>query len=138
MLPAKEERCLVDEDSDQPAFEGTFAAESWWVARGLEAAVFDRLFGFLNAVEDAAGEEGEQLAAARELQLEGLFAFFAGFAVRFEAAANDGKADLLDRFRGSGEFWGGVCHNHSLYCVSLIGFMQMDTLDTIFLHLLDR
>jgi hypothetical protein len=112
---AEEERCLVDEDSDQPAFEGTFAAEFWWVARGRQATVFDRLFGFLNAVEDAACDEMKQLAAARELQLEGALDLFAGFAVGFEVAATNGKVDLLDAFRGSGEFWGGVCHKHHVF-----------------------
>src|SRR5216684_2438250 len=105
--PAEEERCLVDEDSDQPAFEGAFAAESWWVARGLEATVFDRFLGFLNAVEDAAGDEMKQLAAVRELQLEGALDLFAGMAVGFDVAGTNGEVGLLDAFRGSGEFRGG-------------------------------
>jgi hypothetical protein len=101
LLVAEEERCLVDEDSDQPAFEGAFAAECWWIARGFEATVFDRLLGFRNAVEDAACNEMKQLATAGELQLEGVFVF-AGFAVGFEGAATDGKVDPLDAFRGRG------------------------------------
>src|SRR5580704_8743411 len=76
-LPAKEERCLVDEDSDQPAFEGAFAAEPWRVARGGDPTVFDCHFGFFSAVEDALGDEMERLASVRELQLEdALFVFF--------------------------------------------------------------
>jgi hypothetical protein len=113
---AKEKRCLVDEDSDQPAFEGAFAAEAWRVAGGLEATVFDGFFGFLDTIEDAACEEVKQAAAARELQFEGLFPFIAGFAVGFAVAAASGRVELLDRFRGSGEFWGGVCHKHHVSC----------------------
>ena len=113
MLPAKEKCCLVDEDSDQPAFEGAFAAESWRVARGCDAAVFDCLFGLLNAVEDAACDEMKQPAAARELQLEGAFAGFGGLAIGFEVAATNGKIELLDGSRGRGkEFGGGVGHKH--------------------------
>ncbi len=54
----------------------------------------------------------EQLAAARKLQLEGAFSFFAGIAVGFEVAATDGNVDRLNAFRGKGVFWGGVCHKH--------------------------
>jgi hypothetical protein len=113
---AKEKGCFVDEDSDQPAFEGAFAAEGRRVAGGLEAAIFDGFFGFLDAVEDAACEEVKQAAAARELQFEGLSAFIAGFAVGFAVAAANGRVVLLDRFRGSGEFRGGVCHKHHVSC----------------------
>jgi len=121
LSPAKEERGLVDEDSDQPAFEGAFAAESWRVAGGLEAAVFDRFFGFLDAVEDAACDEMEQPSAARELQLEGVFPDFAGLAVGFEVAATCGKNGLLDRFRGGGdEFWGGVGHKHDVFALQKV------------------
>jgi hypothetical protein len=111
--PAKEERCFVDEDSDQPAFEGAFAAESWWVSGGRETAVFDCLFGFLGAVEDALGYEIKQTAVARELQIEGALGIFCGFAVGFEVAASDGNVEVPDGLRGGGEeFWGGVCHKH--------------------------
>lgn len=112
MLRAQEKRCLVDEDSDKPASERAFAAESWRVARGREAAVFDGLFGFLNAVEDAACDEMKQLAAARKLQLEGALDVFAGFAVGFEGATTDAKVELLDGSRGWRGFWGGVGHKH--------------------------
>jgi hypothetical protein len=113
---AKEKRCLVDQDSDQPAFEGAFAAEAWRVAGGLEATVFDSFFGFLDAVEDAACEEMKQAATARELQFEGLFPFVADFAVGFAVAAANGRVEWLDRSRGSGEFGGGVCHKHHVSC----------------------
>ena len=109
---AEEERCLVDEDSYQPAFEGAFHAELRRVARGREATVFDCFFSFRNGVEDAACDEKEQPAAVRELQLEGAFTFFGGFAVGFEVTATDGKVEWLGAFRGGGEFWGGVCHKH--------------------------
>jgi hypothetical protein len=128
MLPAEEERCLVDEDSDKPAFEGAFAAESWGVAGGCDSAVFYRLLGVLNAVEDAAGDEMEQFAAVRELQVEGrvfvllgdfvFFSFFslfvlAGLTAGFGAAGGDGSVDVPDAFRGRGrKFWGGGCHKH--------------------------
>src|SRR5258708_348895 len=69
-LPEKE-RGLVDEDSDEPAFEGALAGESGRVAGGGEAAVFDRFFGFLSAVEDAVCDEEKQPAAAGEPQFEG-------------------------------------------------------------------
>jgi len=94
-LLAEKERCLVDEDSDQPAFEGAFAAESWRVARGGEAAVFNCFVGFLNALEDAARDEMQQPAAARELQLEGALPLVAGLAVGFEVAATNGKVGPL-------------------------------------------
>jgi hypothetical protein len=94
-LLAEKEGCLVDEDSDQPAFEGAFAAESWGVARGGEAAVFNRFVGFLNAAEDAARDEMQQPAAARELQLEGALPLVAEFAVGFEVAAGHGKVVLF-------------------------------------------
>jgi hypothetical protein len=112
-LLAEKERGLVDEDSDQPASKGAFAAEAWRVARGGEAAVFDCFLGFLNAVEDAARDEIQQPAAARELQLEGALPLVAGLAVGFEVAATSGKVSLLDGSRGRGEeFWGGVGHKH--------------------------
>src|SRR6202011_2921967 len=77
LLPAKEKRCLVDEDSDQPAFEGAFVLEPWWIARGGKATVSDRRFGFINGNEDAACDEMKQLTAARELLFEGVFSVFA-------------------------------------------------------------
>jgi hypothetical protein len=136
LLPAKKKRCLVDEDSDQPAFEGAFAAESWWVARGRAAAVFDRLLGFLDAVEDAACDEMKQLAAAREPQLEGVFLFFAGVAVGFEVTAINGNIDLLGALGGKVEFWGVVCHKHFLCATTSIGCVcRCVRLHTNFLHL---
>jgi hypothetical protein len=141
--PAKEERCLVDEDSDQPAFEGAFAAEPWGVARGRETTVFYRLFGFFSAVEDAAGDEMKQFAAARELQLEGALDLFAGRAVGFEVAATNGNVDLLDAFRGRGEeFLDGVCHKHhvfGLWATKSIGRVCSRLhVHTNFLHLPDK
>lgn len=137
MPSAKEKGCLVDEDSDQPAFEGAFAAEAGRIAGGGEATVFDGFFGFLDAVEDAACEEEEEAAAAGELQLEGVFgvvpsvfpsvfaSVFSGVAggtVGFEVAATCGKAGVLERFRGSGdEFWGGVGHKHDVFSLLLYG-----------------
>ena len=112
-LLAQKEGGLVDEDSDQPAFEGAFAAESRRVARGGEATVFYRFLGFLDAVEDAACDEMQQAAAARELELEGALPFVAGWAVGFEVAAGHGKVGMAAGFRGGGEeFWGGVGHEH--------------------------
>jgi hypothetical protein len=112
-LLAQKERGLVDEDSDQPAFEGAFAAESRWVARGGEATVFDCFLGFLDAVEDAACDEMQQAAAARELELEGALPFVAGWAVGFEVSAGRGKVGMVGRCRSGGkEFWGGVGHKH--------------------------
>lgn len=102
VFPA-EERCLVDQDSDDPAFEGAFTAECRRVARGGKTTVFDRLVGFLDAVEDAACDELKQPAAARELQFEGGRDVFAGLAVGFEVAVISGKAGPLDALRGSGE-----------------------------------
>jgi hypothetical protein len=132
---AKEKGCLVDEDADQPAFEGSFAAEGWRIAGGGEATVFDGFFGFLGAVEDAACEEVKEAAAVGELQLEGVcrvfpivfavvfamvLAGFAGDTVGFEVAAACGKAGVLDRFRGGGdEFWGGVGHKHDVFSLLL-------------------
>jgi hypothetical protein len=112
LLPAKEKRCLVDEDSNQPAFEGAFVLEPWWIASGGNATVPDRRFGFIDGGEDAACDEMKQLTAAGKLQLEGALCLFAGFAVGFKVAATNGKVGLLDAFRGSGEFWGGVGHKH--------------------------
>ncbi len=57
----------------------------------------------------------EQLAAVRELQLEGALDLFAGMAVGFDVAATNGEVGLLDAFRGSGEFRGGVCHKHHVF-----------------------
>jgi hypothetical protein len=114
---AKEERGLVDEDSDQPAFEGSFAAEPWQIARGGEATVFDCLLGFIDAVEDSACDEIKQLSIARELEFEGALQIFARFAVGFEAAASDGKVDSLDSSRSDGTFWGGVCHKRYHFSV---------------------
>ena len=112
LLPAKEKRCLVDEDSDQPAFEGAFVLEPWWIARGGKVTVLDRRFGYIDGGEDAAGDEMKHLAAAVKLQLEGALGLFAGYAVGFKVAATNGKVGRFDAFRGSGEFWGGVCHKH--------------------------
>lgn len=64
MLSAEEERGLVDEDSDQPTFEGAFTAAIGWILRGSVEAVFYRFFGFVRAVEDAAGDEIKQLVVA--------------------------------------------------------------------------
>jgi hypothetical protein len=121
VLPLTEKnRCLVDEDSDQPAFEGAFAAELWRVSRGREATVFYGLLGLLDAGEDAACDEIKQPATAREPQLKGVFLFFAGFAVGFEVTAINGNIDVLGAFGGNGEFWGGVCHKHGLCATSSI------------------
>src|SRR5437660_7021165 len=92
-LPIAEKRCLVDEDSYQPAFEGAFGGESWRVAGGGSATVFDCLIGFFSTVEDAECDEPEQFAAARELLFEGGLAIFAGFAVGLEVAAGSGHVD---------------------------------------------
>lgn len=136
-LLAKEERCLVDEDSDQPAFKGAFAAEPWRVARGGETAVFDCHFGFFRAVEDAVGDEMERLASVRELQLEGALFVFAGLAVGFEVAAGNGSVDVPDAFRGSGrEFWGGGCHEQvPVLQIGLIRIGRWMRLQTISYHL---
>jgi hypothetical protein len=116
-LLAEKEGGLVDEDSYQPALEGAFAAELWRVARGGEAAVFDRFVGFFNAVEDAACDEMQQAVAARELQLEAAPPLVARWAAGFDGAASHGKVGLVGGPRGRGEeFWGGVGHKHSLYC----------------------
>jgi hypothetical protein len=112
LLPAKEKRCLVDEDSDQPALEGAFVFEPWWIARGGKVTVSDRRFGYIDGGEDAACDEMKHLAAAGKPQLEGALGLFAGLAVGSKAAAANGKVGLLDAIRGSGEFWGGVCHKH--------------------------
>jgi hypothetical protein len=122
LLVAEKQGGLVDEDSDQPAFEGAFAAESWRVAGGCEAAVSYCLFGFFNAVEDAAGDEMEQLAGVRELQVEGVlfdlpvyFVFFVqtGLAVGLAAAADNGNVEMLGAFLGSGkELRGDGYHKH--------------------------
>jgi len=94
-LLAEKERGLVDEDSDEPAFEGAFAAEAWRIARGGEAAVFNCFLGFLNAVEDSACDEIQQPAAARELELEGALPLVAELAVGFAVAASHGKVGLV-------------------------------------------
>jgi hypothetical protein len=138
-LLAEKERGLVDEDSDQPAFEGAFGAESWRVSRGGEAAVFDCFLGFLNAVEDAARDEIQQPAAARELQLEGALPLVAGLAVGFEVAAGHGKVDVLDGSRGRGkEFWGGVGHKHLCTAASLVCVCRCVRLHTRFLHFVNE
>jgi len=122
MLGPEEERCLVDEDSDQPAFEGAFGAESWRVAGGCEAAVFYCLFGFFSAVQDAAGDEMEHLAGIGELQVKGIlfdlpvdFIFFilAGLAIRLAMAAGKGNVEMPGALLGRGkELRGGGCHKH--------------------------
>ena len=109
---AEEEGGFVDEDSDQPAFEGAFVFELWWIARGGKVTVSDRRFGYIDGGEDAACDEMKHLAAAGKLQLEGALDVFAGFAVGFKVAATNGKVGLLDAFRGNRKFWGGVCHKH--------------------------
>ncbi len=137
MLRAEEQRGLVDAASEQTAFEGAFAGESWWIARGGEAAVFNRFVGLLNAVEDAACNEMQQPAAARELQFEGALPLVAGLAVGFEVAATSGKVNLLDGSRGRGkEFWGGVCHKH-VSVLQLVYFVYAAVCACIqdFLHL---
>ena len=105
MLLVSEEACLVNEDSDQPAFEGAFAAALGWVAGGGGAeTVFDRGFGFLRAVEDAAGDEVKQLVIVGELQLELLpLDIGARLAVLFERAATEGNASVISAVRGGGE-----------------------------------
>jgi hypothetical protein len=120
LLYAEEERGLVDEDSDEPAFEGAFAAAVRWILRGGVEAVFNRFFGFVRAVEDAAGDEIKQLVVARELLFEGPLKIGAGLAVRFERTATDGDADLIHAVRGSGEeCWGGGWHSVPLGSVEL-------------------
>jgi hypothetical protein len=113
LLLAEKERGLVDEDSDQPAFEGAFGAESWRVARGGDTTVFDCFLGFLHAVKDATGYEMQQSVAARELEFEGALPLVARRAVGFEVAAGHGKVGLLGGSRGRGEdFWGDEGHKH--------------------------
>ena len=71
MLFGQKEHCLVDEDSDQPALDGAFAAAIGWIARGSGAqTVFHRVFGILGTVEDAAADEIKQFVIAREVQFE--------------------------------------------------------------------
>ena len=111
-MPIAEKRCLVDEDSYQPAFEGAFGGESWRVAGGGLATVFDCLIGFFSTVEDAECDEPEQFAAARELLFEGGLAIFAGSAVGLGVAAGGARVDSTDAFCGDGKFRGGGCHKH--------------------------
>jgi len=74
--------------------------------------VSNRRFGYIDGGEDAACDEMKHLAAVGKLPFEGASGLFAGFAVGFQVAATNGKVGVLDAFRGSGEFWGGVCHKH--------------------------
>src|ERR1700756_448569 len=57
LLAVEQERRLLDEDSEQPAFEGAFVAECRRVAGGGAVAVFDCDFGLLVAVEDVVCDE---------------------------------------------------------------------------------
>jgi hypothetical protein len=137
-LPIAEERCLVDEDSYEPAFEGAFGGESWRVAGGGSATVFDCLIGFFSTVEDAECDELEQFAAAGKLLFEGGVDVFAGFAVGLEeAAAGSGKVDSTDALPGDGKFRGGGCHKHnSVLQVVYLGYAARLRLHTRFLQLL--
>jgi len=125
MLRPEEERCLVDQNSDQPTFEGAFGAESWRVAGGCQSAVFYRLVGFFNAVQNAAGDEMEQFAGTREPQVKGIlfdlpvyfvfFAFFvlAGLGVGLAVAAGKWNVEMPGASLGSvKELGGGRCHKH--------------------------
>lgn len=126
LLLAEEERCLVDEDSNQPAFEGAFAAAIRWIVRGSAETVFDRFLGFLRVIEDAAGDEVQQPSIAREPQFEGALEILAGLAVGFERAATDGNVSVIHAVPGSGEeCWGGGCHKHACVFRGVSFVMQM-------------
>lgn len=109
-LSVEEQRCLVDEDSDQPAFERSFVFERRRVARGGEPAVSDGAVGEVDRAEDAAGDELKHLMAAREPLSEGICV---PLLVWFEVGADIRNADLLIAFRGGREeITGSVSHEH--------------------------
>ena len=109
-LPGKQEGCLVDENSHEPAFEGAFVLELWAIAGGGATTVPDCLLGFINGSEDATCYEMEHFATARKLLIENVFA---NFTVRVGVGANIRNADLLTGFRSGGNLYtGSVSHEH--------------------------
>lgn len=113
-LPWEQEGGLVDEDSDEPALEGTFALEVWPAAKGCAMTVPDCGFGCIDGGEDAACDEMKHLATVQELLIEGVFV---KFTIDFEMA-NIWNADALIAFRNGGNwFTGSVSHEHDFLSV---------------------
>jgi hypothetical protein len=108
---------LVDEDSDEPALEGTFALKLWAIARGRAMTVPDCLFGCINGGEDATCDEIKHFATARKLLIETVFA---SITIRAGVGANIRNADLLAGFRSGGNWnTGSVSHEHEFLSLLL-------------------
>jgi hypothetical protein len=106
---AKEERCLVDEDSEQPALEGSFVLELRRIDGGRTMTVSNCVFGCIDGGEDATGYEMKHLSTVQELLIE---AVSVEFTISFETA-NIRNADGLIGFRWATDvFTGSVSHEH--------------------------